>query len=502
MRSKLFTRVFLLISLVVFGCSIFGVFATWKFAEQPTPETKKEVDIGSVVFKYYDELVIKKITTVSSSVASEESKIDPTTKIASTITGNYGQKIVYRMEAYNYSKTESFIFVGSDNNNLSSVSVTASIDQQGSDLLVDNLSSNAQSGTVIGPGEDFVFYVTYNLTSNVLAENVLVNYVFKPIIYTVTYLHNNQTFATEYVTDNSYAYSVISQKPAQSGATFAGWVNVNAAVINQIPAKNTSNYILTASWDKVYLIIFADVQGNVLYEEQFTSSSTSLSQKGQAEVDRILAELNAEAKDKHMSVSWSDYEIKGAKGDITVKAIYAYNGQLNLVPIYEQPDDGIVDYYQVEAVDSLDSVVTIPGMVNGIPVKTVFRIANTAGANDYNNYAEKVETIIIEEGVEYLQIPGGNDKVNTNALAYTPNLKLVKLPSTIKYIGKNTFSRNFGDDKKVLTIEFNGTMAEWRAIQKHEDWDHGLKRGSVVKCSDGYFEQTSLLSTSWKERNY
>ena len=76
MRFKIFTRVVLLVVVLSFFCSILGVFATWKFAEQPTSETKKEIDIGSVVFKYYDELVIKKITTVSSSVASEESKID------------------------------------------------------------------------------------------------------------------------------------------------------------------------------------------------------------------------------------------------------------------------------------------------------------------------------------------------------------------------------------------------------------------------------------------
>ena len=77
-----------------------------------------------------------------------------------------------------------------------------------------------------------------------------------------------------------------------------------------------------------------------------------------------------------------------------------------------------------------------------------------------------------------------------NSLAYTKDLDTVKLPSTITKLGKNTFSRNTGDDKKVLTIEFNGTKDEWKAIVANSasDWHNGLKTGSVVKCTDGYFE--------------
>jgi hypothetical protein len=205
-----------------------------------------------------------------------------------------------------------------------------------------------------------------------------------------------------------------------------------------------------------------------------------------------------------MSVSWSEYTIKGAKADISVKAIYAYNGVLNLEPVYEQPDDGIVDYYQVKAVDTLPETVRIPGSIGGVPVKVVLRVANKEGSSDWNNYASGVYTIIVEEGVESLSIKG-DDEYDTNALAYTPNLKLVQLPSTLKYIGKNAFSRNFGDDKKVITIEFNGTKAEWKAIEKHSDWDNGLKTNTIVQCSDGYFKLKTTeflgvtLSKSWSE---
>ena len=120
-----------------------------------------------------------------------------------------------------------------------------------------------------------------------------------------------------------------------------------------------------------------------------------------------------------------------------------------------------------------------------------------------NKFCYNESEFEVGEGVENLQLPGNDN--NTNALAYTPSLKIVKLPSTLKYIGKNTFSRNYGDDKKAITIYFNGTKAQWKAIEKHKDWDNGLKTGTIVQCSDGHFSLTAseflgiTLSKSWKE---
>ena len=445
----------------------------------------------------YNEVVITNVKVISTTVTNQSGSTTFPTKVNSTITGNNGQKIVYKITAQNFSKTDTYVYTGYSSNS-NKISITASLDEQGSNLLNNNVSGAVHKGTAIDPGESFVFYVTYSLTSKLNSTEAIVDYVFKPVIYSVTYLYNNDLYALEYVTNNQTAYNVITNNPTQSGVSFAGWVNANAVVVTTISAGNTHDYTLSASWDKIYLIIFADAYGNILYQEQFTSSATALSKQGQETVDQILADLNAEAASSYMSVSWSDYTIKGAKADITVKAIYAYNGDLNLVPVYEQPDDGIVDYYKVVAKDTLPDDVVVPGSVGGVPVKVVERIANTEGENDWNNYADGVKTITIEEGVE---------KLEWNSLAWTPNLTTVKLPSTINYLAKNTFSRNdlFGNDKKTLTIEFNGTMAQWKAILKNSDssWDGGLKDGSVVKCTDGYFElDKGLFSSSWKEKSY
>lgn len=511
MKTGLVSKILAIAILITITCSSIGVFATWHYASTPDIVDDEEsvfVDVNE--FTYYDEVVIKDIDVVSSSLSGQNSKYIQPTNVQTTLTGRAGQTVVYKITARNYSKTDTYIFAGTsyDTNaykDISKLTVSVSLDAQNKNGLSTNLSSNSHRGTPVAPGEDFVFYITYTLTNDISAGEIVINYVFKPIIYSVTYLNNNETFAVEYVTNNQEVYNLIAEKPTQSGVSFAGWINVNGVVINSIRAGNTYDYTLTASWDKIFLIIFADTQGHVLYQEQFTSSSTGLSAQGQATVDQILADLNAEAQKEHMKVSWSDYTIKGAKDDIMVKAIYAYDGVLNLVPKYEQPDDGIVDYYQVEAVDTLPDPVTIPGSVGGVPVKVVRRVANTEGSSDWNNYASDVHTIIVGEGVEHLG--DINDPDHGNALAYTPNLTTVKLPSTLTFMAKNTFSRNFGDDKKKLTIEFNGTKAEWKALvaNSHKNWDGGLEDGSLVKCSDGYFELEVAwlgLSRSWKEKNY
>lgn len=507
-------RTLILFIIIAIMLSVSGVSAQWIYFDTSVNlNISEDLDytLSDYKFAYQSEVVITKITPVSSTLTSESGKFIQPTKVNSTITGNKGQKITYKVNAHNYSTTNTFIYSGADYDTgaysaLNKLSISVSQDAQGTVLMNESVSSNAHRGTPIAPGEDFVFYVTYTLTDKVSASEILVNYTFKPIIYTITYLHNNQTFAIEYITDNSVEYKVITEKPVQSGVDFAGWINASAAVVNSIPKNNTNDYTLSASWDDVYIIIFADVNGNVLYEEQFTSSATSISSQGQATVDQILADLNTQAGED-MSVSWSDYTIKGAKEDIVVKAVYNYDGYLNLVPV-DSNNDGIIDYYQVEAVDTLDEEVRVPGYVGKIPVTLIKRITNVDGSSDWDNFEEQVKVIIIEEGVVNLGEVGSN---TGNALAWTPNLKRVVLPSTIEWIGKNTFSRNIalggfgrGDDKKTLTIEYNGTKEQWNAISKHEDWANGLLEGSIIQCTNGSFklEKSGLFGTSLKWVEY
>ena len=319
-------------------------------------------------------------------------------------------------------------------------------------------------------------------------------------LFTVTYMVGEDVYLKEHHMDPSIDYAVIGAP--QGFANFKQWVNANGVAVTTIPRNNTNDYTLYATWLNKYTINFIDVRGNLIYSEEFTEGVSKLSNEGQATVDEWLANENQTENVNHIYVTWSDYNLSGATGDIIVHPLYDYKGYLNMRPVYEEPDDGVVDYYQVIAVDSLPAEVVVPGSVGGIPVKEIYRITNEDGADDWDNFEKTVTKITIQENIERLE---------WNALAWTPNLGEVNLPNSLKYMGKNVFSRNIalggfgkGDDKKQLTINFNGTMQEWKNIlaNSSDDWDGGLKEGSAVYCTDGYFklEKKNIFGTlTWKE---
>jgi hypothetical protein len=327
----------------------------------------------------------------------------------------------------------------------------------------------------------------------------LINYVFDPIIYTVTYIDDNETWAVDHIINNEEVYYVKSEgptNPESQGRVFLNWVNANAVAVHSYPAGNTNSYTLSAKWDKMYLIMFVDKGGNVLYEEIFYDSSTSLSASGQAEVDAILSGLKADAAKDDMSVAWSDYNIKNAKADIVVRPIYTYTGILKFTPV-DRDNDGIIDYYKVDAVAKLKDPVKIPGTHQGLPVELVEKLYMNDGNFDYG---AGITTIEIGEGVK---------RLGHNSLSHTADLKTVYLPNSLEYIDKNAFSRNWGDDKKEITIYYNGTMAEWKRLisNSHADWDNGItsSAGSKVMCSDGYFEYNRGfigIGAKWEEHRY
>ncbi len=314
-------------------------------------------------------------------------------------------------------------------------------------------------------------------------------------LFTVTYMIGDNVYQKDYHYDSSADYTVIG---SPSGYTnFKQWVNANGVAVTTIPKNNTNNYTLYATWLNKYTINFIDTTGSLIYSEDFFEGTTKISDKGQVIVDKWLEKENLNENSNDIYVTLPTYDLAGATSDIIVRPIYDYRGYLNLTPVYELPDDGVVDYYKVIAVDELPAEVRIPGDVGGVPVKVVERITNIDGESDWDNYENNVTTIIVEENIE---------RIEWNSLAWTPNLKVVYLPNSINYMDKNVFSRNdfLGNDKKTITINFNGTMQEWKEIleNSNEDWDGGLKEGSLVNCTDGHYklEKVNFWGTlGWKE---
>lgn len=443
-------------------------------------------------------MVVTEAVALSESTASQTSTRLYPTNLKSVISGRAGEKIVYRITAHNYSETDTYVFSGAIYDNVyasvgNKLTILTSSDAQGLEKTPVSVGANYYEGVPIAPGEEIVFYSTYTLKSDMSSAEMLVNFDFIPVVYTITYMNGNEKYAVDCITDNTIEYYVKGSGPDNGDLPFAYWLNANAEAVYYYSAGNTNSYTLSAKWDSIYQIMFVDNDGNIVYQESFKSSATKLSSEGQAIIDAKLAEYAEAAAKRDLSVKWDSYKIAGATGNITVRLVYTYTGNLNLIPV-DSDGDGITDYYRVEAVNALKNPTKIPGEVNGIPVEIIAKLYKNENNFDYGS------------GVKNIEIGEGVKRIDGNALAYTSSLSTVSLPNTLEYLGKNTFSRNFGSDIKQVTIYFNGTMAEWKNIvnNSHNEWHNGLKDGSRVVCSDGYFELDrgflGLGGYTWDER--
>lgn len=82
--------------------------------------------------------------------------------------------------------------------------------------------------------------------------------------------------------------------------------------------------------------------------------------------------------------------------------------------------------------------------------------------------------------LEILHLPNSLTTLKEHAFACCSFLKSI-------YIGKSITTiemKAFMDCKKLTSIYFDGTMAEWNAINKGEDWDLGTPQYTIY-CTDG-----------------
>lgn len=85
-----------------------------------------------------------------------------------------------------------------------------------------------------------------------------------------------------------------------------------------------------------------------------------------------------------------------------------------------------------------------------------------------------LESVVFPEGLEsipYIMILSDEGR---------NSLKSVVFPSTLTTIEKKAFI----GCQELSTIEFRGTMAQWKAVEKGERWNEGVC-ATLVKCSDG-----------------
>jgi beta-lactamase regulating signal transducer with metallopeptidase domain len=134
------------------------------------------------------------------------------------------------------------------------------------------------------------------------------------------------------------------------------------------------------------------------------------------------------------------YSVYGAQRDIYGYSLNGYGGyNLNMKVAVNDP------------------VLELPSFHNGLPVNMVA----ITGAN--------AKRIAVPETVIYL------------TLSECRELTSATLPASLKELGDFAFK----DCPKLSTIYYAGTVEQWNAIIKGEDWDEAMD-GYVIICSDGY----------------
>ena len=347
--------------------------------------------------------------------------------------------------------------------------------------------------------------------------------------YSIIYVNNDAVLSIQYVTEDMAKKTnpfipndEIAKAAAESWVKAQGYNNVvfdcwvtAGSKKAEIPATNTENVTVYPSFTTPYTARFVDLDGNVLEWCFFNKTQSNIVATEQKAKELLPPQDESIVKFSNWEVHYYDNngdvvtEVYNSanftgdhyKTDVTIYPVYTYQGKLDLEPV-DSDGDGKTNYYKVVATSELDANTKIPGNVLGIPVLVVEKLYKQDGNTDYSS---GVVTVEIQEGVERLE---------HNAISHTAKLQSVSLPSTLKYIGKNAFSRNNwlggafdgNTDRKVLTINFKGTMAEWKAMEKDSEWYNGLENGSLVICTDGEFKLEASgflgLGQSWNEYKY
>lgn len=81
-----------------------------------------------------------------------------------------------------------------------------------------------------------------------------------------------------------------------------------------------------------------------------------------------------------------------------------------------------------------------------------------------------------------VNIEVGVEIIGNYVFANCDNLKSITLPNTIELIVYDAFQSS-----NITEIKFNGTVAEWNAVEKNNGWNNGLKATKVI-CTDGEVE--------------
>ena len=79
------------------------------------------------------------------------------------------------------------------------------------------------------------------------------------------------------------------------------------------------------------------------------------------------------------------------------------------------------------------------------------------------------------------------------AFGYCSSLTSVTIPNSVTYIGDSVFGTQMDNWRSLKTINYNGTKAEFLAIDREYGWHFGTLDDLVVKCTDGDLSKSEVM---------
>lgn len=275
--------------------------------------------------------------------------------------------------------------------------------------------------------------------------------------YTVTYYNSDGSVmykATELIADDYHKVLSLDEvqtkgettlNPPEGAGAFLYWVNAAGTKVEGTLTQKVDYKLYPYFEDPRYSVRFID-GGILTLEATFTKGQTAaeagikapepITQEDLTFIDWVVGSPTSEIK-------WDGYDLSQATEDVLVYATYEYAGDVSLTPV-DNASDGVVDEYHVSGYGKGEGqfVVDIPAKVSDIPVTTI----------------------------------------NQGAFSSFEHIHAVVIPTTITSIGKNAFAADWErfDTGETITIYYEGTLAQWNAIEKVDEWDHGLGAGSRI----------------------
>ena len=314
--------------------------------------------------------------------------------------------------------------------------------------------------------------------------------------YSITYVNDNKTLDIIYVTDNTKAVTVGSDQANKLVVEWAkanigkenedfvfnnSWMNAGSTKLTEIPAGNTKNIVLYPHFNKPYTARFVDQNGNVVAWCLFHADDLTKLDAAKAAAAAALPDFGEDLEFSGWEVNangskeqYSENNFKNYTYDVTIYPVYKYNGNLRLTPM-DSNGDGETDYYQIDGL--------------GLTV------------SEYNNLSAEEKkaymTVNIPDEVNGIYVT----HIAGDAFSDFADLEVIYIPDTVTYIASNAFVKK-GEDEQI-TIYYDGTKAEWDAIEKDfaSDWDKYIGTGSHIYFTDGSsYEKKGLngLYTYWK----